>query len=404
MSASAKIVLRKKPNSKGLYPLAIRITKNRRSTYKLIGHYIDLEDWDSKNIEIKKSHPNAEILNNLLTSKLSEVRKGLIALQTNNKDASANQIKKEIYNPTSTLTFFDFVDEHLEALEVEEKMNRLSTDSAWVSYIEKYCKVRQLTFQEIDERFLKKFKIYLKGNCSLTETTAMNVMVLIRLLFNRAIKDKVVSKELYSFGPGKFKIKFPETIKIGLTEQEMKVIESLDSLSDGERHSLNVWLYSFYFAGMRVSDVLKTRWSQIYDGRLHYRMGKNSKLLSLKIPSKIDKILEEYVCDRNDNDDFIFPELKKANLDDAKDLYNKIKTANKKFNKNLKSIAIKAGIKKKLTMHIARHSFGNIAKDSIHPLMLQKLYRHSDLKTTLIYQANFIHQEADDALEKVINF
>ena len=42
MSASAKIVLRKKPNAIGLYPLAIRITKNRRSTYKLIGHYIDV--------------------------------------------------------------------------------------------------------------------------------------------------------------------------------------------------------------------------------------------------------------------------------------------------------------------------------------------------------------------------
>ena len=53
----------------------------------------------------------------------------------------------------------------------------------------------------------------------------MNVMVLIRLLFNRAIKDKVVSKELYSFGPGKFKIKFPETIKVGLSEEEIKVIE-----------------------------------------------------------------------------------------------------------------------------------------------------------------------------------
>lgn len=49
MSASAKIVLRKKPNSKGLFPLAIRITKNRRSTFKHIGHYIDLEDWDEKN-------------------------------------------------------------------------------------------------------------------------------------------------------------------------------------------------------------------------------------------------------------------------------------------------------------------------------------------------------------------
>jgi integrase len=404
MSASAKIVLRKKPNSEGLYPLAIRITKNRRSTYKLIGHYIDLEYWNPKNNEVRKSHPNSETLNNLIASKLAEARKGLIALQTNNRDASANQIKKEIYKPTSNLTFFDFVDEHLEALEVEGKMNRLSTDSAWVSYIERYCKVRHLTFQEIDERFLKKFKIYLKGSCNLTETTAMNVMVLIRLLFNRAIKDKVVSKELYSFGSGKFKIKFPETIKIGLSIEELKSIENLSNLTDVECHSLNVWLFSFYFAGMRVSDVLKTRWSQIYDGRLHYRMGKNSKLLSLKLPTKIDKILEEYLFYRNNDDDFIFPELKKANLDNPKDLYNKIKTANKKFNSNMKSIAQKAGIKKKLTMHIARHTFGHISENKISIKALQKLYRHSSLTTTINYQANFIHKEADDALESVINF
>ena len=55
-------------------------------------------------------------------------------------------------------------------------------------------------------------------------------------------------------------------------------------------------------------------------------------------------------------------------------------------------------------MHIARHSFGNIAGDSVHPLMLQKLYRHSDLKTTINYQANFIHKEADEALDSVVNF
>src|SRR5690606_30367852 len=105
MSTSAKIILRKKINSKGQYPLAIRITKDRRSTYKHIGHYIELEDCDTKNLKIKKSHPDAESLNNLLTSNLSEARKGLIALQTNNIDATAFQIKKEIYKPTSSLTF-----------------------------------------------------------------------------------------------------------------------------------------------------------------------------------------------------------------------------------------------------------------------------------------------------------
>ena len=97
MSMSAKLILRKKPNSKGQYPLAIRITKDRRSTYKHIGHYIDLEDWDDKNLKVKKSNPEAESLNTLIASKLSEARKGLISLQTDNKAVTARQIKKEIY-------------------------------------------------------------------------------------------------------------------------------------------------------------------------------------------------------------------------------------------------------------------------------------------------------------------
>ena len=96
--------------------------------------------------------------------------------------------------------------------------------------------------------------------------------------------------------------------------------------------------------------------------------------------------------------------MKKADFTNPKDVYNKVKVATSKFNKHLKSLTKKVGVSKKVTMHIARHSFGNIAGDSIHPLMLQKLYRHSDLKTTINYQANFIHKAADDALDSVINF
>lgn len=404
MSTSTKIVLRKKPNALGLYPPAIRITKNRRSSYKQIGYYIDLEDWDEKKLEVKKSHPESESLNNLITSKLSEVRKGLIALQLDNKDASARQIKREIYKPASCLTFFDYAKDHLETLEADKKIGRLSTDSGWISYIRNFSNDENLTFQEIDERFLKKLKTYLKGFCEVVETTAMNVMVLIRLLYNRAVKDKTVSRELYPFGNGKFKIKFPETTKVGLTETEVKTLENLEGLSYNEQHSLNVWLFSLYFAGMRVSDVLKIRWSKIYDGRLHYRMGKNSKLVSLKKPLKVDAILKQYIKDKAHEDDFVFPEMRKADFTDAKDIYRKSKVATKKFNDNLKKIAIKAGIHKKLTMHIARHTFGHISEDKIPIKTLQKLYRHSSITTTINYQSNFIHKDADDALDSVINF
>jgi len=404
MSANAKIVLRKKSNREGLYPLAIRITKNRRSTYQYIGHYIELEDWDEKNIRVKKSNINADNLNSLLSLKLSEANKALITLQSEKKDASANQIKKEIYSSGKNLTFFELAQEHLDELESSEKLNRLSTDSALVNYLLKFHKSKQLSFQEIDERFLKKLMMYLKVKHSLAETSIMNILVLIRLLFNRAITQKIVSRELYPFGTDKIRIRFPETTKVGLNIFEIRKIESLDDLSPSELHTRNVWLYSFNFAGMRVTDVLWTKWSDIYDNRLHYRMNKNSKILSLKIPEKVLQILNFYKDDKRNEDDFVFPELKKANLDDAKDTYNKRKTATKKFNDNLKSIAKKAGINKKITMHIARHSFGNIAGDAIHPLMLQKLYRHSDLKTTLNYQANFIHKDADDALDSVVNF
>ncbi|EKF54522.1 tyrosine type site-specific recombinase [Galbibacter marinus] len=55
-------------------------------------------------------------------------------------------------------------------------------------------------------------------------------------------------------------------------------------------------------------------------------------------------------------------------------------------------------------MHIARHTFGNISGDRIPIQMLQKLYRHSSVTTTINYQANFMKKEADTALDKVINF
>jgi hypothetical protein len=52
----------------------------------------------------------------------------------------------------------------------------------------------------------------------------------------------------------------------------------------------------------------------------------------------------------------------------------------------------------------ARHSFGHISEDKIPIKMLQKLYRHSSVTTTIKYQANFIHKDADDALDNVVNF
>lgn len=69
-----------------------------------------------------------------------------------------------------------------------------------------------------------------------------------------------------------------------------------------------------------------------------------------------------------------------------------------------KSVIPKTGILGNVTMHIARHSFGKIAGDTIAPTTAQKLFRHSSLATTIGYMNNFIHKDEDEALDNVINF
>jgi integrase/recombinase XerD len=76
----------------------------------------------------------------------------------------------------------------------------------------------------------------------------------------------------------------------------------------------------------------------------------------------------------------------------------------KNLNDALVKVAEAGGITKKLTMHIARHTFGNLSEDKIPLQMLQKLYRHSSVITTMGYQANFIHKDTDDALDSVVDF
>jgi len=146
------------------------------------------------------------------------------------------------------------------------------------------------------------------------------------------------------------------------------------------------------------------RWSDIVADRLYYKMSKNDKADSLKLPAPVINILACYREDKRSKSDYIFPELKTVPRKDSKAIYSRIKTSIKRLNSNLTVIANLAGIDKKITNHIARHSFGNIAGDKVSPQMLQKLYRHTHLSTTIGYQGNFIHKNADEALDAIINF
>lgn len=403
--ASSKILLYKsKQKSDGRYPIVVRVIKDRRPKYIYIDWVVE-DDWDYKTSQVKSSHPNSKRLNNLIIKKLAEASDLILESESQKKDFSAGQITRMMKGKRKDTTFFKLAAEYIADLKKTAKYNRASADEARISVFKQFLGGVDIDFSEIDIPLLKRLGVYLISKREVNDRTVMNYYITIRTLFNRAISEGIVEQKYYPFGKNKIRIKIQNSIKIGLDEEEIKKIEGLDlQKSTTIWHTRNVFLFSFYFAGMRISDVLRTKWSDIQNDRFYYTMGKNKKGDSLMIPQKISEIISHYKSDETKPEDFIFPELKKANLKDSKDVYTKIKTAVRKFNDNLEDIASLATINKKLTNHIARHSFGNIAGDKVSPQMLQKLYRHSSLATTIGYQGNFIHKNADEALNAVIGF
>lgn len=404
--ASAKVVIRKKKNKDGTYPLTLRITKDRRTSYIYLGKNIDEKHWDAVNQKVKRSHPSYKRLNNFLLKKLTDVQNIILDYELKQQDVSVQELKRQLTNDKNADTFFSQAELYFENLEHAENYNRLSAERPAINHFKRFLKNKDIAFSDITIALLERFKAYLLGKIKVSERTAVNYLIIIRTLYKKAIKNGIADEQYYPFGMDKFHIKKPESLKIGLNEEEVKRLEFVE-LAEGsfEHHARNLWLYSFYFAGMRVSDVLQSRWSAFKDGRIYYVMGKNKKPGSLKVPEKALAIIEQYEDQKRNNDDLVFPDLKMIeDFDDKIRVQKRIKEVIRRVNIALKKIAEKADIDKPLTMHIARHTFGNISGDRIPIQMLQKLYRHSSITTTINYQKNFLFKEADDALDSVLDF
>lgn len=401
--SSLQIVLRRKPNKQKKYPLAIRITKNRKTSYLFTGQYIDLKDWDESKKRVRKSNPNCNTLNNLLLRKLAEANDKILKAETEDQDISLAIIRKKVKGEKQ-MDFFGIAYKHLENLKNAEKFRQYETQRGRIEKFRKFVGSDRLAFKEITVFLLKDFEGYIINKEKRKPRTVVNYMILIRKIFNLGISASIVDRKYYPFGKGKIQIKLPESQKIGLSMEEVRMLENAQFITRPQRNALEVWLTSFYFAGIRVSDVLKLRWSDFQDGRLVYRMNKNQKIVSLKVPEKAENLLKRYRMITDGNSDLVFPYLIESDFTDARKLLTRTRTVTRSLNRRLQIIADHLGIRKKLTMHIARHTFGNISGSKIPIQMLQKLYRHSSITTTISYQANFMNDAEDDALDRVVNF
>ncbi|MBO0358654.1 site-specific integrase [Hymenobacter sp. BT186] len=399
--ASVKLVLKAKANKDGKFPIAIRIIKSRKASFIHLGHYVAREDWDEAAQRVRGSHPSAKRLNNFLLKKLTEATDKSLEVESQREDVSVKAIRQKI-KPSAGVTFVPQAEAYLAILKQAGKYNRVVAERVHLNRLLKFIG-HDVAFSDITTGMLERFQAWMSATGTIGERSASNSLAFIRDVYSRAMQAELVDSKLYPFGKGKTVIKVPSAVKVGLSADEVKKMELHTFENEKHQHAVNLWLFSYYNAGMRVSDVLRLRWQDIQDGRLHYVMGKNNKAGSVKLHEKALFILEQYEAGRTKDTDHVFPELR--GLEGAKkyEVQRKISHKVTKLDERLAFvIGPMLGIKKRLSMHLARHSFAQVAGDKINIRVLQSLYRHSSVKTTIGYQGNFITKGADDALDAVL--
>jgi integrase len=168
---------------------------------------------------------------------------------------------------------------------------------------------------------------------------------------------------------------------------------------------------------MRAGDLIQLRQSNIHNGRLQYAMGKTDRIRDIKLLPEAIEILNHYMNLDQPTTDYIFPLLDnraryavavtsedrmKLQPEVKKRLLQQVNSKNSLINKYLGKIAEMAGINKKLTFHIARHSFANIARQKkANVFDISKTLGHSSIKITEAYLSNFDTISQDETMEKV---
>jgi integrase len=382
--------------------LMLRITVERRHSRVALMYSIKPNQFNKNASDfncVRANHPDHKKINSYLQDKIAIAKEIVQDLEKDRKPVSANLIRTGLLK-NNTTDFIIYTENHVASLMVENKIRTAKNYETIIYNLKRFTKKEMLFFHEIDASFLSRFQAFLLEE-ELCQTSIHGYLSKIRALFNSAIRIGVIDTITSPFL--NFKLKQGIPAKDRLTEEEIIEIEKLEfepySLIDSVHKA---FLFSFYNAGIRISDILLLTWDNIQDGRLVYTMFKTSKVHSLKLKDKPKAILEMY---RGKSETFIFPFFSdRFEYSDPLFLHNQIGSKTALINKYLKKIAKKAKISKNVTTHTARHSFANIARTKTDNLYnLSKALGHSSLKITETYLASFDDQAVDDTLDKMFN-
>lgn len=371
LKAKEPVRLRAKEISNGNRSLYLDFYVNGRREYEFLRLYLVPE----RTKEDKEKNRQCMQLANAIKSKR------IIELQNDEHGFKIAALKAKT-------NFAEYIERFAETKKTAYRQLALSLRNHIIRY-----KGEKIQFCHIDKQFLKGFIQYLNsvetaGNVSkrrrgmLSQGSKWNYFNILSLLLNRACREGIiVTNPLKELAPGE-RPQRAEPRKTFLTLDEVKRMACTSIPREDVKRA---FLFSC-LCGLRFSDIKQLAWENLQKDSKGNMIAeivqqKTGSLLYLPISREARKQLPR----AEKKSGTVFDTLPDASY----------------TTKILKSWALKAGITKNVTFHVARHTFATLGLTYGAELYtVSKLLGHSNIKMTQIY-ADIVSEKKREAVDAI---
>ena len=387
------IIQKGKLNKEGKCPIMAQITVNREMKYLGTKQYVLPERWEyGKTLGLSRDDKRInlvleEIKHNIYETHTALLRRGLFvtmsmlkaALRGEDPEEEANKQKKG-YIEVFDMWLADY-----------EKQIGLSTSARTYDkydlvrrrlkqYIEKTTGKEDIYIDQVTPMFISNFETFLRTEFNVANNHAMKMMQKARTIYTVARDNGWVS--VNAFAP--FKIHYDEVERDFLTREELARIMQKEFDVPRMEYVRDVFVFSC-FTGLAHCDVEALTEDNIVteeDGSVWLRTHRKKTKTAVNVP-----LLE-------------IPQMIIAKYRGLKKMDGKLLPINSNSCSNLylKELADLCGIKKKITYHMARHTFATTVTltNGVPIESVSKMLGHKHIRTTQIYAKVINDKVAED--------
>ena len=392
----------------GTFPLMLRLIQNRKRKYLSLGLSVEERFWDFKKNQPKRNCPDRETILTVIERKSKQYREQITQFKAEGKDYTLETLVQHVENPVRQMNFGDYLEHCIDVLKAENRYGYARNLDELRASILHFRKTLDFYFSDIDLRWLRGYELYLRGRGNKANTIGIRMRAL-RMLYNRAIADKVVKRDNYPFNDFKVSEFHEQTMKRAISKEDIKRIIDLDLRTVTTCRSpylslgRDLFLFSYLSCGINLTDMARMRYCDIFEGRLSYHRQKTGKLISFQLqPMALDIIAKYRKPDAAPND-YIFPILDRRIHKTEVQKRDRIHKVMKATNRALRRIGEVLDIPIDLTTYVARHSYATVLKRSgVSTAIISESLGHSSEKVSQIYLDSFENSQIDEAMKNLL--